>query len=312
MSGPGRPWWHLPLAVVAVAAIAVVALVAVNGVVGDDETVADTGATQATGVEPGQSEPGQSDSSDTESSDTEVTNQPSELEIVVVAEYSHDSTYTQGLEFIDSGPDSGLLLESGGQRGESVIRVWNPVTGQIVRSHDLDGDLFAEGATLVGDEALQLTWQAETAFRYDVASLTPIDEVSYAGEGWGLCQLGSDLVMSDGSSTLTFRDPDTFEAMASVNVTRGGAPVENLNELECVASGDSDLVWANVYQTAELMAIDPETGQVVHTVDAAALVPDDLVGNSDLVLNGIAYSPDTDRFWLTGKRWPVLYEVELR
>ena len=258
------------------------------------------------------SAPGDQPSVNPDQGEPTGTDGPTALEIVVVSEYDHDSTYTQGLEFIDDGPDAGLLLESGGQRGESLLRVWNPDTGEVVRTHALDDDLFAEGATLVGGDVWQLTWHAETAFRYDLDTLTPIDEVSYQGEGWGLCQLGTDLVMSDGSSTLTFRNPDTFEAMAVVQVTRDGVPVQNLNELECVPGADGDLVWANVYQTTDLLAIDPGSGQVVHTVDASSLVPDDLVGNSDLVLNGIAYQPDTDRFWLTGKRWPVLYEVELR
>lgn len=301
MSGSGRSRWRiiLPIVLVGLAAQAVVILVLQRSYIGGNAPSTTAAPVEQQSVDPDPSEP-----ADTTASTA--------LEIVVVSEYDHDSTYTQGLEFIDDGPDAGLLLESGGQWGESLLRVWDPATGEVVRIHDLDDDLFAEGVTLVGDDVWQLTWQAETAFRYDLDTLTPVEQVGYDGEGWGLCQLGTDLVMSDGSSTLTFRHPDTFEAMAAVQVTRDGVPVQNLNELECVPGADGDLVWANVYQTTDLLAIDPGSGQVVHTVDASSLVPDDFVGNNDLVLNGIAYQPDTDRFWLTGKRWPVLYEVELR
>ncbi len=303
MDGRGRPWWQLlPIAVIVAVVIVGVALMMTNRTQ-PAETVIDP---DLTATDEAQQDPGETET------ETETDTGPSELDVVVVAEYPHDSTYTQGLEFIDEGPDAGRLVESGGQWGESLLRIWDPVSGEVVRTHDVDPDLFAEGATVVGDQVWQLTWQAGTAFRYDLATLTPQAEVSYSGEGWGLCQLGTDLVMSDGSATLTFRDHDTFEAMSTVDVTRGGTPVENLNELECVTSGGTDLVWANVYQTTELLAIKPQTGEVVHTVDASQLVPADLVGNSDLVLNGIAYQADTDRFWLTGKRWPVLYEVELR
>lgn len=253
------------------------------------------------------------DPADTDPADTDpgtdggLTSTP---EIAVINTYEHDATYTQGLEFIDDGPHAGLLLESGGQWGESLLRIWDPATGEIVHRYDVDDALFAEGATIVDNQVWQLTWRAGTALRYDLDTLAPTAQVSYEGEGWGLCRMGPDLIMSDGSSRLTFRDPDSFSARSTVEVTRNGQPVDKLNELECVSN--DQLVWANIYQSTEVVAIDPGTGNVVRSVDAAALVPDDLAGNNDLVLNGIAHDPNTGHLWLTGKRWPVLYEIELR
>jgi len=222
---------------------------------------------------------------------------------VVVATHPHDSTaYTQGLEFV-----GGQLLESTGRIGESSLRLVEPATGRVTSRVAVD-ELFAEGATVVGDAIYQLTWTEETLIVYDLDGLTERGRQSYEGEGWGLC-LGTDgLVMSNGSSELTVRDRETFEVLDVVPVTDAdGRPVVALNELECV----EDRVWANIYQSDEIIEIDPATGQVTRSVDLSALVPDQYVGDSDNVLNGIAYDDETGRFWLTGKRWPVIYEVEL-
>ncbi len=226
-----------------------------------------------------------------------------EYGLEVIAALPHDpDAYTQGLEVVD-----GLLLESTGLRGESSIRVVDPATGQPVRSSPLDADLFGEGATVVGDEIWQLTWTSETLLIHGLDDLTERRRLRYGGEGWGLCATADRLVMSDGSSALTFRDPDTFDPIGQVQVTADGQPVAKLNELECV----DGIVWANVYQTTMLVAIDPADGRVVGRADVAELVPDGFVGDGTNVANGIAHDPTTGRFYLTGKRWPVLYEVEL-
>ncbi len=240
--------------------------------------------------------------------DDSVDGRPTVRTIDVVATYDHDPVlYTQGLEFVGD-----LLIESGGQRGESRLRVYDPVDGEVIDDRRLPDELFGEGATVVDDRVWQLTWTSGRALRYTLDGLEPVDEVSYQGEGWGLCLLDDQLVMSDGSDRLTFRDVDSFEAESTVAVTLDGVPVELLNELECVRGDDpsDDRVWANVYQTNMIYGIDPATGSITDVVDATTLVPPGFEGDTELVLNGIAHHRETGRFWLTGKRWPVLYEAE--
>jgi glutamine cyclotransferase len=164
--------------------------------------------------------------------------------------------------------------------------------------------MFGEGLAQVGDRLIQLTWREGVARVYDRETLEVVDEFSYDGEGWGLCLDGDRLVMSDGSDTLTFRDPETFEKTSTVSVAEGGTPVDKLNELECV----DGQVYANVFNTNEIVIIDPDDGQITGRVDASGLLAD--VDAPDAgVLNGIAYIPDTGHFYLTGKNWPVIFEV---
>lgn len=220
----------------------------------------------------------------------------------VFATHPHDTgAYTQGLEVVGD-----LLLESTGLRGESTIRLVEPETGEVVRSSPLDGELFGEGATIVGDEVFQLTWTSETLLIHGLDDLTERRQIPYQGLGWGLCAMDGHLVMSDGTSLLTIRDPQSFAVLDQVQVTDEGEPVTKLNELECV----DGVVWANLYQTTRLVAIDPVSGRVVGRADMASLVPDGFEGDGTNVANGIAHDPETGRFYLTGKRWPVLYEVE--
>ncbi|MEM9615282.1 MAG: glutaminyl-peptide cyclotransferase [Actinomycetota bacterium] len=229
----------------------------------------------------------------------------------VVAEYPHDTTvFTQGLEFVDDA-----LLESGGGWGASSLRLFDPETGADFWRLDLaEEDLFAEGVTVVDGQALQLTWQSETLLVTDLAEPTtstpPEPERrlgAYRGEGWGLCHDGEALAMTDGSDTLTFRRPDTFEVLRSVSVSISGQPVEDLNELACVG----DQVLANVWQTNAIVVINTETGEIDAVIDASSLVPEGYENTNREVLNGIAYHPERGTFWLTGKEWPVLYEVTL-
>ncbi|MFV0257623.1 MAG: glutaminyl-peptide cyclotransferase [Acidimicrobiales bacterium] len=229
----------------------------------------------------------------------------------VVAEYPHDpEAFTQGLEWYD-----GALLESTGLRGKSSVRRVDIATGEPLGRIDLDDRLFAEGLTVVDERVIQLTWQDQTLVVTPLSALaadpdgTPDYRAdAYQGEGWGLCATtGADgapeLIMSDGSATLTRRDPTTMAERSRVEVTLDGTAVSDLNELECVG----DQVLANVWTTDTILAIDADTGMVAATIDASALVPPGLTGTND-VLNGIAAGPD-GTFYLTGKRWPVLYQV---
>lgn len=221
----------------------------------------------------------------------------------IVTEYPHDtSAFTQGLELYN-----GYLYESTGLRGQSSLREVVLETGEVRRIQPLADIYFAEGLAVVGDTLIQLTWQRGRAFRYDIDTFDEIATYRYDTEGWGLCYDGDSLYMSDGTATLYRRDPNTFELLAEIPVTLRGAPVTHLNELECV--GDS--VYANVWRTEQLVEIDKNSGRVVRTIDAinllAEFTPEE---RRDIdVLNGIAYNPDTDTFYLTGKWWPSLFEV---
>ncbi len=218
----------------------------------------------------------------------------------VIGVLPHDaSSFTQGLELAD-----GVLYEGTGQRGESLVRAVRPGTGQVLAEDRLPARFFGEGITVVGDRVWQLTWKAGVAFVRERSSLDEIRRVRYEGQGWGLCHDGRRLVMSDGSATLTFRDPVTFRRLGSVTVRSGGERVEDLNELECAAGS----VWANVWQTDTIVRIDPASGRVTAVVDASGLLPASQRGKAG-VLNGIAAVRGTGEFLLTGKNWPHLYRV---
>jgi len=219
----------------------------------------------------------------------------------VLAELPHDpSAFTQGFEI-----DGGVLYEGTGLEGRSQLRELNPDTGAVLRSVPLPGELFGEGITVMGDRIWQLTWQDGVVLEWDRATLTLRREVPIQGEGWGLCDDGGRLVRSDGTDRLRFHDPVTFAEQGSVAVTLDGAPVDRLNELECV----DGQVWANVWQTDRIVRIDPATGRVTAVVDAAGLLDPAQRADTD-VLNGIAAVPGDDgTFLITGKLWPVTFRV---
>lgn len=222
------------------------------------------------------------------------------LRPAVVAHYPHDSTaFTQGLEFVD-----GQLIESTGLFGDSDLRLVEPATGEVLTLRAMPDELFAEGLTRVDDRLIQLTWKAERAFIWQANTFEPLGEYAYEGDGWGLCFDGDQLVMSDGSAYLRFRDPGTFLASREVLVTRDGAPVDRLNELECVGG----VVWANVWQTDTIVRIDPVSGEVTATVDLSELLQPRPPGAN--VLNGIAFDGATATFWVTGKYWPTMFQVQ--
>ncbi|HWN43813.1 MAG TPA: glutaminyl-peptide cyclotransferase [Thermoanaerobaculia bacterium] len=228
---------------------------------------------------------------------------PQRLAVKVISTRPHDtSAYTQGLVWHE-----GRLYESAGQYGESSLRQVDPATGAVLRRVDLPRRYFAEGLARVGDRLIQITWNEGVALVYRLSDLEKVGELRYPGEGWGLCHDGARLVMSNGSDRLAFRNPETFALLHEVRVRMGGAPVDRLNELECVDGA----VYANVYQTESIVRIDPATGEVTAVIDASGLL-----GAADYqagaeVLNGIAWMPETKRFLITGKNWPLMFEVEL-
>ena len=214
--------------------------------------------------------------------------------------------FTQGLVF--DGRDR--LLESAGTYGGSELRELDPRSGDATATRALPDELFAEGLGLHEGRLVQLTWREERALVWDSTSLEVAGEHSYEGEGWGLDfdAKGDRWVQSDGSDRLRFRDPDTFAPAGEVVVRRGDRSISRLNELEVVG----DEVWANIWRSDVLVRIDLDTGTVTAEVDLAALGPEDPASPDD-VLNGIAHRPgdDPNHLWVTGKRWPLLYQIEL-
>jgi len=224
------------------------------------------------------------------------------LRLKVVRTFPHDpNAFTQGLLFFE-----GKFYESTGLHGRSSLRLVDPDSGVVERKVDLPADLFGEGLARVGGRLVQRTWQNGRALVWNLATLRKEREIPYQGEGWGLCFDGRHLIMSDGSETLTLRDPESFARVGEIVVRRAGRPVRNLNELEC----PEGVVYANVWQDNHIARIDPRTGEVTGWIDASGLLTPEEAGAAD-VLNGIAYLPATGHLVLTGKLWPRVFEVEV-
>lgn len=221
---------------------------------------------------------------------------PAQLTVQVVAKLPHDpAAFTEGLEF-----DGDTLYESTGLAGQSTLTA-GPAGGPPERTATLPSPLFGEGVTVLGPTLWQLTWQDGIAIERDTKTLAELRRVQYQGEGWGLCHQDSGrLVMSNGSSWLTFRDPKTFAVTGSVDVGR-----DQLNELECVG-GD---VYANVWHTDTILRVDAATGHVTGIIDAGQLRAQVNLTGAEDVLNGIAAVPGTGEFLLAGKQWPVSFRV---
>ncbi len=223
----------------------------------------------------------------------------------VINVYPHDDeAFTQGLLWHD-----GYLYESTGLRGQSTLRRVELETGLPLETVALDEDLFAEGLERVGDRLIQLTWQAGLAFVYDFNSFEQLDTFLYEGEGWGLCYDGRHLFMSDGSSYLSLRNPESFELIFRGAVTYEGQilPAQLLNELECVG----DYVYANAWNTDYIFRIDKFSGQIVAVIDASGLLSEAEKAGLERgsVLNGIAWNPESETFFITGKKWSKIFEV---
>ncbi|MCS7060643.1 MAG: glutaminyl-peptide cyclotransferase [Anaerolineae bacterium] len=223
----------------------------------------------------------------------------------IIATYPHDpSAFTQGLLFAE-----GMLYEGTGWYGASSVRRVELTSGTVLQQHNLDAEYFGEGIAVVSDTLYQLTWQNRVAFTYDKTSFRPLGVFSYTTEGWGLTYDGQRLIMSDGSPVLYFRDPATFAVLGQITVTDAGLPVARLNELEYI-NGE---VWANVWMTDWIARIDPASGRVTGWVDLSHLMaPHPRLSDPDAVLNGIAWDEVGKRLFVTGKRWPALFEIEVR
>lgn len=238
------------------------------------------------------------------------------LKPVVTARYTHDTdAFTQGLQYLGK---STYIESTGDGPGASMsgVRLSDLKTAQVRRQvrTPLDG-AFGEGVTVLGNAAYHITWQHGVAFALDAQTLQEFERYRYRGEGWGITNDGKQLIMSDGSPIIVWRDPKTFAVTRSVTVTAGGQAVKNLNELEYVQGQ----LYANIWLTDRIARIDPQTGRVTAWIDVSSLTREvsaaaDKRGQPltfDDVANGIAFVPERGTLLLTGKRWPTLFEVRL-
>jgi glutaminyl-peptide cyclotransferase len=221
----------------------------------------------------------------------------------IVGTLPHDeNAFTQGLCH-----DRGILYESTGLRGESSLRTLD--TNCIILSkQSLPENVFAEGCALLADNLYQLTWQEQQCFVYSLPGLSCIDTLSYSGEGWGLTTYNAQLIMSNGSDTLYFRDRG-LNLLKKIAVTCDGQPLTRLNELEYVQARNR--LYANVWYSDYVFEIDPRRGIVERIIDCSELVAREAPSSDECVLNGIAYIPENGRFYLTGKKWKNVFVVEI-
>jgi glutamine cyclotransferase len=221
----------------------------------------------------------------------------------IVKAFPHDtSSFTQGLIFLD-----GTLYESVGGEGVSKLRRIQLDSGRVLQEHKVESKHFAEGLTNWGPDLIQLTWKSKVGFVYDRATFKQKRTFTYTGEGWGLTQDGTRLILSDGTSNLRFLNPQTFRETGRVAVRDRGQPVVDLNELE-VVRGE---IYANVWHTDRIARISPRTGDVTGWIDLLGLAQLAGGGSGEAVLNGIAYDAAGDRLFVTGKLWSLIFEIRV-
>lgn len=220
----------------------------------------------------------------------------------IIHTYPHDSdAYTQGLIY-----DNGYIYEGTGLEGRSSLRKVEVSTGKVVQQINLPSNYFGEGIVLWRDKLIQLTWRSRIGFVYDHVTFRQLRSFTYLREGWGITHDSKRLIMSDGSSSLFFWDPETFEETGQLEVRDKGRSVDNLNELEYIRGE----IWANVYQTDQIARISPATGHVLSWVNLSGLLTERERARTN-VLNGIAYDLKSHRLFVTGKLWPKLFEIQV-
>jgi glutaminyl-peptide cyclotransferase len=221
----------------------------------------------------------------------------------VVARYPHSTdSYTEGFFYLD-----GLFYEGTGLNGHSGIVVVQPETGKVVQRLDLPPQYFGEGIVDWGPNIYQWTWQAHICFVYDRFTLRLVKQFTYTGEGWGMTHTAKEIITSDGTSTLRFRDPDTFKETRHIVVKDGTKTINQLNELEYV-KGE---IYANIWHSDRIARISPRDGRVIGWIDLTGLLPASERINRESVLNGIAYDAQHDRLFVTGKQWPAVFEIKI-
>ncbi len=240
---------------------------------------------------------------------TKPTNEPKQLSYTVTATYPHDaSAFTEGLEWKD-----GFLYEGTGDTkylGKSKLAKVDLATGKDVQKINLDKAYFGEGITLINGKIYQMTYQENKAFVYDAKTFAKIKEFTYEGEGWGMTNDGKQIINSNGSNTIFFRDPETFVVTKTLDVSNNYGPLASINELEYV----DGFIYANIWTTNKIVKIDLTTGQVIAELNMDDLLmkyaPETDKSKID-VLNGIAYDSVGKRFFITGKYYPKVFEVKI-
>lgn len=225
-----------------------------------------------------------------------------EYTVLQTAEHSSDS-FTQGLVY-----ENGLLYESSGLYSVSYLMVYEADSGKVVKRQALPNGIFAEGLSKVNNELFLLTWRKGILFRLDAASLKVKRTMRYRGEGWGLAKVGQHLMMSDGSNQLSLRSIDTFNELKKIPVLENSREIHQLNELEF----DGSNLWANRWQSHLIYRIDPGDGRVTGKLDLAELYPHEQTRPRPDVLNGIAFVPEKNAFWVSGKKWSKRYLIQIK
>jgi glutamine cyclotransferase len=221
----------------------------------------------------------------------------------VIATYPHSTeSYTEGFLYLD-----GIFYEGIGIKGRSAVLAVAPETGRTLQRHDLPPEFFGEGIVDWGPNIYQWTWKSHVCFVYDRFTLQVLKQFTYMGEGWGMTRTANELITSDGTSTLRFRDPSTFRETRHIVVKDGSKVIEQLNELEFI-KGE---IYANVWHSDMIARISPRDGHVIAWIDLTGLLPANQRIDDESVLNGIAYDPQHDRLFVTGKRWPAVFEIEV-
>lgn len=227
------------------------------------------------------------------------------LSYEVIDIFPHDpAAFTQGLVWED-----GFLYEGTGLYGSSSLRKVELKSGKVLQCHNLNDDYFGEGITIFNGRIYQLTWQEKTGFVYDKETFELLDTFTYLYEGWGITHDGYNLIISDGSPTIRFLDPIKMEEVRQLRVHYKGTPISNLNELEYIKGK----IYANIWQTALIAVVDPDTGEVVSWINLGEVfisVKKDSSQKID-VLNGIAYNEEKDSLFVTGKLWPKIFEIKI-
>lgn len=220
----------------------------------------------------------------------------------VIAKYPHSTdNFTEGFFYLD-----GLFYEGTGLNGRSAVIVTQPETGKQLQRVALPPEHFGEGIVDWGPNLYEWTWQSHICFVYDRFSLRPVKQFTYTGEGWGMTHTASQLITSDGTATLRFRDPNTFQEVRNIVVKDGSTTVTSLNELEYI-KGE---IYANIWHSDRIARISPRDGRVIGWIDLTGLLPASQRLTAESVLNGIAYDAQHDRLFVTGKQWPWIFEIK--
>jgi glutaminyl-peptide cyclotransferase len=221
----------------------------------------------------------------------------------VVHSFPHDKeAFTQGLIY-----DNGKLYEGTGQKGESNLREVELESGKVIRQHNIDNSLFGEGITLLRDKIYQVTWQNKVGFVYDRSTFNQLHKIDYPMEGWGLTTIDDKILLSDGTNVLYFIEPEMFTVISKIEVYDNEKKVDSLNELEFI-KGE---IWANIWMTDLIARIDPSSGKVLSYINLKDILPENERNGETDVLNGIAYDQETGRIFVTGKKWPKLFEIKI-